>query len=60
MAEDTKWDYDITSVGPGDLAELVPVLDRRGNDGWELAASVPCDESATFLIFKRPKQVRRR
>jgi hypothetical protein len=50
-----KIEYSITPVGPS-TDELRSVLERKGNEGWELAAPVVNNGTTTELIFKRQKK----
>ena len=50
-----KVEYSIIPVGPS-ADDLRSVLERKGNEGWELAAPLVKNGATTELIFKRQKK----
>jgi hypothetical protein len=50
-----KNEYSIAPVEPS-MDALRPVLEAKGNEGWELAAPVVNNGTTTALIFKREKK----
>ena len=51
-----KWQYEIVRVsGSKDVADMVPLLNDEGNEGWELVSVVtspiPIDRRTQYLAF---------
>ncbi len=51
-----KWEYEIIRVsGSKDVADMIPLLNDKGNEGWELVSvvtsPVPIDRRTQYLAF---------
>ena len=51
-----KWEYEIVRVsGSKDVADMTPLLNDKGNGGWELVSVVtspiPIDRRTQYLAF---------
>ena len=51
-----KWEYQIVRVsGSKDVADMIPLLNDTGNEGWELVSVVispiPIDRRTQYLAF---------
>ena len=51
-----KWEYEIVRVsGSKDVADMIPLLNDTGNEGWELVSVVispiPIDRRTQYLAF---------
>lgn len=50
-----KWEYRVWKIEHSFLEAAQDVLNRFGEDGWELVAISP-EEQGRALVFKRPEE----